>query len=381
MTVVELRGYALQARMGVPVRNSVGTIGVREALVVELVTDDGVSGWGETQGDVDAVWSALRDGPAAAALGADPLDDGAPRRFAAGRAPATAAEAAAISAIDIAFWDLAGRLLGRPIAALLPPAPREAVPAYASGPFLADGPDPYHRIADDASAIVAQGFRALKLRSGVNPAADRAALLRVRDAVGPDIALAIDINAGYDRRRAAELIDACADLGLRWIEEPLPADDADGYAGLARTTPLAAGETFWAAEQFSDAIERRTVDLLQPDLFQCGGITGALELHRRSAAAGIPMLPHVFGSGINLLASLQLVAALPAISGAGYPWLEFDRSDNPLRAIPAEPAVVDGLAVLPSGPGLGAPVERSALAPHVRWSETLRGSTPTRGTP
>jgi len=113
VTVVELRGYALQARMGVPVRNSVGTIGVREALVVELVTDDGVSGWGETQGDVDAVWSALRDGPAAAALGADPLDDGAPRRFAAGRAPATAAEAAAISSIDIAFWDLAGRLLGR----------------------------------------------------------------------------------------------------------------------------------------------------------------------------------------------------------------------------------------------------------------------------
>jgi D-galactarolactone cycloisomerase len=351
MRITTVRGWALRASMPAPVRNSRGVIAERTALLVEVVADDELSGWGETQEDVATAWDALlRDGLADAVLGADPDDPALPDRL---PSPADRDAARARSALDLALWDLRARVAGVPLVELLGGARRDAVPAYASAPFQALGDDPYRDLDRDAAALRAEGFRAMKLRAGVAPEADVAAVARMRAATG-GAELMIDVNGGYDRERAAALVDAAADSGLRWIEEPVESDDVEGMAMLRRRSavPIAGGETLWRRKDAERLLRAGGVDVIQPDLYLCGGITGMRELAALAAEHGVPLVPHAFGSGVNLRASLHVAASLPA--AGDLPLLEFDRSANPLRSIPPEPALdADGAVPLPGGIGIG----------------------------
>jgi D-galactarolactone cycloisomerase len=355
--ILEIRAYPLEASMATPIRNSVGVIDRRRALVVELVADSGLSGWGETQEDPDGALAEIRSTFAPWMLGAH-LDADLAAVLAAPQP--TRRRALAASALDIAAWDLRAREAGVSIAELTGrPVLRTRVPAYASGPFLAVDGDPYATIVDEAVAHAEHGYRAIKLRSGVSPASDLEVVRRVRDRVGDQVAIMIDLNAGPSRDDATELVRASNGSALAWIEEPVASDDPAGFAELARLTdvPLAGGESLWRPEDFTALIHSGGLGVLQPDLYLCGGVSGMLRLSDEAAAAGIPLLPHVFGSHVNLAASLQVTAVLPETPSAGdtpYPWFELDQSDNPLRRIGGEPAIdADGELRIPSGPGLG----------------------------
>jgi D-galactarolactone cycloisomerase len=381
MTIVEIRGYWLEAAMPTPIANAVGTIDTRTALLVELVDSSGHSGWGETQRRPEAAWAAVADGIAPAVLGSDAFDDGVQWRARMRAGDETAM--LALSAVDIALWDLRGRIRGQPVAALLGGARRIELPAYASGPFLTPGPDPYRNLDRDADRYLAEGFTALKLRCGISPAVDAAVLARLRERLGPKVALMVDVNTGYTLGETLDLAERTTELGvgLEWIEEPLPSFDLAGYRALAARSPvpIAGGESFWSAATFQDFLEASALAVLQPDVYLCGGITGALEIAALAESAGVPVLPHVFGSTVNFQASLQVAALICSRErGASvYPWFEFDRSENPLRTLPSEPGLTpDGLLAVPGEPGLGLVLRREMLVGYTRrnWRIAARSA-------
>jgi L-alanine-DL-glutamate epimerase-like enolase superfamily enzyme len=377
MKIVEIRGYHLRAEMPTPVRNSTGSISRRSALVVELVTDDGRSGWGETQRSPSVAWSFLEANLAAHVLGADPFDANTiSRRLSSQGDVATMAA----SAIDIALWDLRGRVEGKSIATLLGGAVRNRVRAYASGPFMSFGEDPYADVLRDAQRYLGDGFTALKVRCGYSPRADAEIMTTLRRELGPDVDLAIDINTGYSRVAAAEVAQRCEEAELRWIEEPIDPFDVAGYEALSRRsrTPIAAGESLWRLRDFDDHLRRSAVAIIQPDIYLCGGMTGAAKVAALAELHAVPLLPHVFGAFINFYASLQLTAVLPGYRLSAerhYPLFEYDRSENPLRTIPSDPPLNhDGTLTIPDGPGIGIEVDASLLEPFtsLRTSLSLR---------
>lgn len=370
MQIVEIRGYWLESAMAKPVYNSVGGISVRTALLIELVDASGLSGWGETQRQPAEVWEFIETAAARDILGSHTFEamTGRMSRL----AQRGELESMAASAVDIALWDLHGREQGVPVATLLGGARRDRIRAYASGPFMSPHADPYDTMLADAESYLAQGFTAMKLRCGVTPDEDAAIVGAMRNLVGPTVELAIDLNTGYTPRAAREVAALCAPSGLRWIEEPLPPYDFDGYAALARESAVtvAAGESLWRAADFGRLLREGSVSVIQPDLFLCGGITGALAIAALAAGAGVPYLPHVFGSSVNFDASLQLAAVLPD-DALGYPWFEYDRAENALRI--EHPLDAGGTLEIPVIPGIGAAPEPAWLDGFTRaqWCAQL----------
>jgi D-galactarolactone cycloisomerase len=276
----------------------------------------------------------------------------------------------AFSAIDIAVWDAAARQARVPISTLLGGALRDRLTAYVSGPFLKPGADPYRDFDSDIDGYLKQGFRAIKMRMGVAPASDGVRLCRVRERVGPDIALMVDLNEGASVRGALTYGEAFRDGDLVWLEEPIPHDDLEGYARLARDLPmaLAGGESLFGLRAYRDYLARRALDIVQPDLALCGGFSEGLRIAALCAAFDVPVVPHVWGTGINFCAALQFTSILPDVRGPGttFPWFEFDPSPNSLRdAFGHFHVSTDGSVHLPDAPGLGIEIDLRRLQPYV----------------
>ena len=372
MKITEIRGYHLQYRLAEPVRNAVAVMTHRESLVVELVTGSGVCGWGESLRQPESAWSFVESQLAAVVLGRPPDDRArlwqAMRQHRAGHETAMLAA----SALDMAMWDLQGRIESRPVTELLGGRVRERLTAYLSGPFMRPGADPYVDVLADTERFMAAGFRAFKVRAGVAPASDGVMLAGLREHVGPDISLMTDLNAGYALPAASDAIARCAGAGLLWVEEPLHTSDLDGYERLRDTAavPVAGGESLSGLRQFAAFVGRRALSILQPDLSICGGFTGAMKVAALAEAAETPMMPHVFGTVVNFYASLQLGAVLPGYriaDGREYPFFEYDHMDNALRSLLGEPGVAaDGTISVPDAPGIGIELSREQLRPYVR---------------
>lgn len=256
-----------------------------------------------------------------------------------------------MSGIDIALWDIAGKAAGRPVCELLGGTPGTEIPVYASE-VMPETPDEVRRIAERA---VADGYPALKLGWGpLGRDLDRdVALARTaRDAIGPDRLLMIDGGMGYSVKRAAELARRLEDTQLYWLEEPLAADDYDGYRRLSDSVPIrvAAGEADATIRPFRDLVERGHVDVLQPDIARCGGFTVARQIAALQRECSVEIVPHCFSSGVLVAASLHFVATLdrPTLS-------EYSVAGSPLVSdLLREPFVLrDGALTVPTGAGLG----------------------------
>jgi D-galactarolactone cycloisomerase len=277
----------------------------------------------------------------------------------------------ALSAVDMALWDLRGRALGQPICRLLGGPIRTRVPAYASGPYLKPGRDPYRAYRREAERFIAPGFRAMKMKIGVDPAADGRAASAVRKVVGPDVILLADANQGYTVRPAIEAGRQLEAEGFAWLEEPVAPDDVEGYAHVAGALGLAVvgGEALGGIRAFRSFFERNALDVAQPDLAIAGGFTEAMRIAALAAAWEVPVVPHVWGTALNLYASLQLCAVLPGYRShtpMPYPWFEYDQSPNPLRELWGAPTVgPDGMVEIPQGPGLGIAVDPGAFEPYL----------------
>lgn len=198
----------------------------------------------------------------------------------------------AISAVDIALWDLKARLLNVPLAILLG-AVRESVPIYGSGGFTSYSNQQLQR---QLAGWVEQGITRVKMKVGREPSADAERVSAAREAVGPDTELFVDANGAYTRKQALEQAEKFADLNVTWFEEPVSSDDLAGLRLLRNRGPagmdIAAGEYGYDSGYFSRMLAAGTVDVLQADATRCGGITGFLKVAALCEAHHVPLSAH-----------------------------------------------------------------------------------------
>jgi mandelate racemase len=255
----------------------------------------------------------------------------------------------AVSGLDMAFWDALGHAAGQPLATLLGGSPRpiRAYDSYGAVDPVAD--------ARDLKRSLDQGFRGIKIKGGDGDAAnDERVVNAVRKLIGPDIELMIDFNQSLDPAEATRRIERLAPHQLHWIEEPVPQENLLGHAKVREMspTPIQAGENWWFPRGFAEAIAIGASDFIMPDLMKCGGVTGWLRVAGQAEAASIPMSSHLFAE-----AGSHMLAVTPTAH-----WLEvLDLA----RAILAEPIkIVDG-TVTARGPGLGLAWDEAAVARYL----------------
>jgi D-galactarolactone cycloisomerase len=371
MRIEDVRAHVLEAELGQPFSWSLGWARTRTALLVEIETAGGLIGWGESYGPARpnaAVVEAMKP----LLIGADALAGEAlwEQLYAAFRDHGQKGlPVQALSGIDIALWDLRGKHFGAPVHRLIGGPVRTEVQAYATGLYRREGGDPRAYLAEEAAGYVAEGFGAIKLKVGFGVAEDAGIARAVREAIGPDVALMIDANHGYDATRAIRLGRMIADLEIGWFEEPVPPEDLAGYAEVRaqQPIPVAGGECEFTRFGFRELLLRRAVDVVQPDTCAAGGLSECLKIAAMANAHGIRYVPHVWGTGVALAAALQLLAMLPHNPPCLHPeqpLLEFDRTEHPIRqAILTEPIEHErGTVRIPDQPGLGIEIDRQTLA-------------------
>jgi D-galactarolactone cycloisomerase len=352
-----------------------------DCCLVRLETDSGAVGWGEAKAPVgaDATARIVEDLLGPLVVGGNPFEVRVlwERMYAAMRVRghSTGFWLEAISGVDIALWDLAGRLLGQPIHMLLGGAFRDRMRVYASGlPALYDGADPstLTRLADLATGHVAKGFSAMKMAVGHGVENDVRAVEAVREAIGSDIDLFVDAAGVYEPQHALRLGRNLERLGVGWFEMPIPTDNLPGYISLAQAldVPIAL-DALANRFQARDYVGGGGLDVIQPDVCRSGGISESLKMAEVADLYGAACAPHVsIGSAIQFAATLQLGAALPNLLIAEH-WIgENPLGDRVLRAAMSQP--VDGYIALPSGPGLGIDLDDAAIRKLAQGSSRSR---------
>ncbi len=369
--------HVLKSPLAEPFLFSQGRVAQRSATLVEISTDDGLTGWGEAfaQGlePPEIAAAAIDSALAPLILGADPRATEvlwhrmyhATRDY--GRKGSVVA---AISAVDIALWDLAGKAAGLPVHVLLGGAFRTRVEAYATGFYRLQGRGEAARLAEEARRHRDAGFRLMKVKLGFGIDDDLVVMAAVEEALdGAGATLMVDTNHAYGVADAIRLGRALERLGLRWYEEPVVPEDLAGYREVrARVAiPIAGGENEHTLFGFRELLAARAVDVAQPDIGSAGGFTACRHVVALAHAHGVQVNPHVWGSAVAQAASLQLIAAIPPAHHsvfAAEPVLEFDRSSHPFRrelvAAPIEQR--DGWVEIPTRPGLGIEIDREVLA-------------------
>jgi D-galactarolactone cycloisomerase len=367
----DVKTYVLDAALAEPFAYSQAWYKRRGACLVEIVGEDGNSGWGEAFGPA-RLTAPIVEYYKPLLIGEDALATERHWQTLYNRLRDHGQKGLAIealSAIDIALWDLKGRHLGVSVHRLLGGPLRNRVEAYATGFYRKRGGDPLQYLVAEAHERVAGGFKAIKLKLGFGLDDDVRLCATVRRAVGPDIRIMVDANHAYDALGAIRLGKLIEPLDIAWFEEPVPPEDLAGYREVkaALAIPIAGGEAEFTRWGFRPLITERLVDVLQPDIAAAGGISETKKIADMANAFGVRVNPHVWGTGVALAASLQLIAALPHNPPGLHPiepLLEFDQSEHPIRmAVIAEPIVQqDGWVAIPDRPGLGIEIDRAALA-------------------
>ena len=372
-------GYDLPERLGY----SQQYYDKRTAHLDEVETDAGVTGWGECFGPgnvalankaiVEQVIQPL-------VLGLDPIDrdviwhkvynllrdhgqKGMPLQ--------------SLSGVDIALWDIAGKVAGLPLYALIGGAHRRDVPVYGYGMMLRPEPvtDLIPRFTDEAAAIRDGGFAATKMKVGRGPASDIKLAEAVRRGVGDDFPFMVDANHCYTTSDALRVGRALEELDAYWFEEPVAPEDHDGYAELraALSINIAGGEAEFNRWGWRSLLESRGLDIAQPEVCALGGISEYMRVLALCHAHFTPVINHVWGSAVAVATNLHLLAAMPPMPGGLHPWepmLEFDTTHNAFRDdLLAEPLDIQGQvksnggrARVPDGPGLGINPDREVIA-------------------
>ena len=339
--------------------------GSQDDLVILISTDEGITGIGEVDSAPEAVQAlvhqrgshAVATGLRDALIGEDPLDverlwDRMYRSVIYVGRRGIAIHA--ISGIDIALWDLKGKALGKPVCELLGTPVRDRVRAYASMLM----PDTPEETAARVTALRDQGFTAVKLGWGPlgrDAEHDVKLAAAAKEAGGEGTEIMIDAGLGYvaDAARAIRVARELEELGIYWLEEPFEPDEYEAYAELADTVDItvAAGEQDVTRWGFRELIERGHVDLVQPDVTRCGGITETLRIAELAREHGLPTVPHAWKSGIIKAASLHVNAVLPDALFQEY--CVADTEINTRLTQQRLPLEADGCIAIPTAPGLG----------------------------
>lgn len=267
----------------------------------------------------------------------------------------------AISGVDLALWDLAGKRMQQPVIDLVGGAARDSMQGYASGGW-ADADN----IGDQLESYTSHGFRAVKMRVGVMDETVGNSVRRVQAArkhLGDDIDIMVDAHGTYNAAEAREFCRRTADCNLRWFEEPISSDNRSAMAGVrqAAGTAIAMGESEFTSWDFQDLVDRNACDVLQPDMAICGGFSEGLHISSLAVANQLELAPHCWGSAISFMAGLTLAFASPAARV-----IEFSLGGNPLLHQLVEQSITtsDGNFRAPEQPGWGLTINQDFVSEH-----------------
>lgn len=346
----------------------------RTAHLVEVETDEGITGWGEcfgagnialaNKGIVEKIIQPI-------VIGMDPINrdviwhqvynlmrdhgqKGMPLQ--------------SLSGVDIALWDIAGKVSGLPLYQLIGGAHRNRIDVYGYGMMLRpESTDSLvSRFTDEAAAIKEMGFKAIKMKVGLGPKDDVRLIEAVRQGVGEDYRFMVDANHAYTTHDAFYVGRAMEDFNPYWFEEPVAPEDLEGYRELRNglNVNISGGEAEFNRWGWRALLESRGLDIAQPEVCALGGISEYLRVLALCHAHFTPVVNHVWGSAVAVATNMHLLAAMPPLPGGLHPWepmLEFDTTHNMFRDelltvpldIQRQVAASNGTVGLPKGPGIG----------------------------
>ena len=358
----------LSGTLDTPIQFGIGAFPTFAATLVEITTDEGLTGIGEAivRKAPQVTRTVVEQLLTPVLLGRDPhdveglWDEMFQQLRGWGHWRGFVFEAK--SGVDTALWDILGKAAGLPVYKVLGGAGRSRVSCYASSVYFAEIP----QMVAQAKEQVASGHTAIKVKIGRNRAMggrrmDVASVKAIRDAVGEPVDIMLDVNSAYD---AATAIAVCRQLeaeDITWIEEPVPPDDLEGYRRVRehQAIPVAAGESEFGVFGFRELIARGAIDILQPDVARVGGFTGARRVGALAHAHNLRYAPHTgFSAGVSHLAALHVAASVPNLMT-----YEYFFAPNPLRDLFTDPFPVPqkGMIAVPSGPGLGLVLDERLL--------------------
>ena len=346
----------------------------RTAHLVQVETDEGITGWGEcfgagnialaNKGIVEKIIQPI-------VIGMDPIDrdviwhqvynlmrdhgqKGMPLQ--------------SLSGVDIALWDIAGKVSGMPLYQLIGGAHRNRIDVYGYGMMLRpeSADSLVSRFTDEAAAIKEMGFKATKMKVGLGPKDDVRLIEAVRKGVGEDYRFMVDANHAYTTHDAFYVGRAMEEFNPYWFEEPVAPEDLEGYRELRNglNVNISGGEAEFNRWGWRALLESRGLDIAQPEVCALGGISEYLRVLSLCHAHFTPVVNHVWGSAIAVATNMHLLAAMPTLPGGLHPWepmLEFDTTHNMFRDelltvpldIQRQVAASNGTVDLPEGPGIG----------------------------
>ncbi|MFV1635796.1 MULTISPECIES: mandelate racemase/muconate lactonizing enzyme family protein [Phaeobacter] len=382
MKITRITSHVLGYDLPEPLGYSQQYYAKRTAHLVEVETDEGITGWGEcfgagnialaNKGIVEQVIQPM-------VLGMDPLDrdvvwhkaynlmrdhgqKGMPLQ--------------SLSGVDIALWDIAGKVAGLPLYQLIGGAHRDRIDVYGYGMMLRpeSADSLVARFTDEAAAIKDMGFKATKMKVGLGPKDDVRLIEAVRRGVGDDYRLMIDANHAYTTHDAFYVGRAMEEFDPYWFEEPVAPEDLDGYRELRQglRVNISGGEAEFNRWGWRALLESRGLDIAQPEVCALGGISEYLRVLALCHAHFTPVVNHVWGSAVAVATNMHLLAAMPPLPGGLFPWepmLEFDTTHNTFRDelltkpldIQGQVAASGGQVAIPDGPGIGVTPDRDFI--------------------
>ena len=326
------------------------------AVIVIITTDEGITGVGESMGRPGPIGSAgyINEVLAPMLIGEDPRHTevlwqamNEEIRFA----------PMCISGVDMALWDIRGKLFQDSLVNLLGGASHEQVDCYASPiPFM---PTP-EESAQKASEFIKQGFHAIKLKIGRGVTSDLDHVEAVRHVIGGDVKLLVDANGAYTISESIKLAKGLVNLGVFWLEEPVHPEFIDDLARIRRRVdlPIASGEWLGTVYQFRDLIKAEAVDVIMPNITRCGGVTGMKKIAQVAELENVTIAPHGVGLGIGIVASISACSAL-----SNFLIYEYNQLFNPLRHTILNETIhfQDGLLIPNDRHGIGVTINEETL--------------------
>ena len=342
----------------------------RQICIVKITSDIGHVGWGEGYGPAHIIQAGIKH-LTPFVLGQHPLETETIWSLMYRRTLDFARSGvlvSAMSAIDVALWDLKGKILDQPVHLLLGGKKRNAVVPYATGMYFVNGEDLCQVLTREAKEYADMGYKAMKMKVGLGIKEDVQLVKRIRQAIGEKVDLMIDANHAYNLREAVLLAKAVEDNNIYWFEEPISPEYYGQYAELRTKTtiPIAGGECEYLRFGFQTLLSSKSVDIVQPDICASGGLTEAKKIASLASVYGVEIVPHTWGTGIAIAAAIHFIANLETMPGrlkTPNCYIEYDRTENGLREeLTSTDMVFDnGEIKISDAPGLGFVLHENAL--------------------
>ncbi len=370
MKIISIESFVLADKLKESFYFSQWEYSERRICIVKVTSDTGHIGWGEGYGPAGVIQAGVEH-LTQFLTGQNPLETEVVWNIMYRRTLDFARRGillSALSAIDVALWDLKGKILEQPVHLMLGGRKRDIVIPYATGMYFTNGGNQGEILSREAKKYADLGYKGMKMKVGLGLDEDFENIRMVREAIGPGPDLMIDANHAYNLREAIHLANLVEPYNIYWFEEPLSPEYYDQYAELRTKTsiPIAGGECEYLRFGFQTLLQSKSVDIIQPDICATGGLTEAKKIGALASVYGVEVVPHTWGTGIAIAAALHFICNLDTVPGrlnSPNCYIEYDRTENGLRDELTSSGMVaeNGKIVMSDAPGLGFDLNEDAL--------------------